>query len=854
VIAAAAIALLLVAAAPAPAATGTAADSLEAWLAAGRFDEADRLAQALVDAAERGSGPDSVRFAEAAQALHALGIAYRNAGRALEALRTHGRALEVRERALGPEHPDVAWTLLNLANVHYDLGDFAESAALNRRALAIREKHFGPDHVHVAVSLMNLGNAVERGGDPAAAVPLHERALAIFERAHGAWHRSVAQSLNNLALARMQLGELDVARPLFERSIAIRDSLLGPQSEEAARTRLRLGMLFLRAGAPADAERVLREAVEANRKHLGADHPFGQDAAIALAEALLHLGRGGEALDLALEAERVTLQHLRITAQGLDETQGLIYAATRSSGLQVALSLAAGSPRDTAMVARVWDALARSRSVVLDEMVQRRHWAAASGDTAARRLHGDVAAARDQLAQLALEGADSLGAATQRKRAAEQALADHSLAFRRELLGAGAGFAEVAAALPPRSALVSFAWFEDLFLGVASESTTSVVALVLPAGASAPRAVPLGLARPVEGDIQAWLAAARRPPDALRRARDESGCEALGRALRARIWDPVVAQCGDAERIFVAPESPLSVVPLAALPDGRGRTLAESGPLLCMLATERDLVTAVRSRSDGHGLLALGGPAFDGDPEPPPRAARPAPDPCAILAGGRFAPLPGAAAEVAGIARTWDAAVPRGAREAERAKVLTGAAATERALRESAPGRRALHVAAHGFFLPETCSVASSHLLLRGGIALAGANERGPERPADDDGILTAEEIAGLDLETLDWVVLSACETGLGELDINEGVLGLRRAFRVAGARALVMSLWQVDDAATSEWMRALYHARFTGKLDPAAAARAATGDVLRARRAEGRSTHPYHWAGFVLEGGGAEP
>jgi CHAT domain-containing protein len=191
--------------------------------------------------------------------------------------------------------------------------------------------------------------------------------------------------------------------------------------------------------------------------------------------------------------------------------------------------------------------------------------------------------------------------------------------------------------------------------------------------------------------------------------------------------------------------------------------------------------------------------------------------------------------------------------------VLTGAAATERALRAGVPGRRALHVAAHGFFLPERCPSAGGDRaaafaerppLLRAGLALAGANRRAASSRPEDDGILTAEEIAGLDLEGLEWVVLSACETGLGEVDVNEGVFGLRRAFRAAGAGAVVMSLWRVDDADARAWMRALYDARFARGLDGAAAARDAALTVLAARRRAGRSTHPYHWAGFVIEGG----
>ena len=95
--------------------------------------------------------------------------------------------------------------------------------------------------------------------------------------------------------------------------------------------------------------------------------------------------------------------------------------------------------------------------------------------------------------------------------------------------------------------------------------------------------------------------------------------------------------------------------------------------------------------------------------------------------------------------------------------------------------------------------------LLLSGLALAGANRRAAAGPDEDDGILTAEEVASLNLQGTEWAVLSACDTGLGEIKAGEGVFGLRRAFQIAGARTVIMSLWSVDDRATRPWMRALY-------------------------------------------------
>jgi CHAT domain-containing protein len=134
-------------------------------------------------------------------------------------------------------------------------------------------------------------------------------------------------------------------------------------------------------------------------------------------------------------------------------------------------------------------------------------------------------------------------------------------------------------------------------------------------------------------------------------------------------------------------------------------------------------------------------------------------------------------------------------------------------------------------------------------LALAGANRRQYASVAEEDGILTAEEIAGLDLAGVEWAVLSACGTGLGEVKTGEGVLGLRRAFQVAGAATLIMSLWSVEDQAARRWMRALYEARHVRGMSTAESVREASLEVLRERRSKGESTHPLFWGAFVATG-----
>ncbi|NJN21232.1 MAG: CHAT domain-containing protein, partial [Leptolyngbya sp. RL_3_1] len=174
-----------------------------------------------------------------------------------------------------------------------------------------------------------------------------------------------------------------------------------------------------------------------------------------------------------------------------------------------------------------------------------------------------------------------------------------------------------------------------------------------------------------------------------------------------------------------------------------------------------------------------------------------------------------------------------------------------------------LHIATHGFFLanvdrpPPTSRglgfqsfdnslVPSAPLtenpLLRSGLALAGFNSR---RSGDEDGVFTALEASQLNLFGTQLVVLSACETGLGDIANGEGVYGLRRAFAIAGAETQLISLWQVDDFGTQSLM-ARYYENLTAGMGRSEALRAVQLEMIEAGD---RYAHPYYWAAFILAG-----
>ena len=404
------------------------------------------------------------------------------------------------------------------------------------------------------------------------------------------------------------------------------------------------------------------------------------------------------------------------------------------------------------------------------------------------------------------------------------------------------------------------------------------LAFVLAHRGAAPKVIVLGDAARLDRLLSFWQACMSDVRAArVARYRAESRCRDVGLAATRALWEPLAAHLRRAQRVFVVPDGPLHALNLAALPLEAGGYLVESGPTLHNLTSERDLLPGPTPHVRHADLVALGGAAFDAAPArvavaplPAPwssrgarsaRAEPPATSESAFRGGlpeclaavpRNWPDLSGTRTEVEDLAESWSRQSDAG-----RAWLLEGEGAGETALKHLAGRARILHLATHGFALGDDCDSASEkraarahdNPLLRAGVVLAGANHRADAAPGQDDGILTAEEAASLDLDGTEWVVLSGCDTGRGALHASDGVLGLRRAFGVAGAGTVIMSLWAVDDAYARRWMRALYEARLERHLDTAEAVRAASQAVLREQRQKGASTHPALWAAFVASG-----
>jgi tetratricopeptide (TPR) repeat protein len=833
---------------------------------------------------EKSLGPE---HPDVADSLNNLALIHLHLGDYAKAEPLQQRALAITEKSLGPEHPHVSDSLNNLAIIYKEKGDYAKAEPLYRRALAVREKSLGPEHPDVADSLNNLANLYYQKDDYAKAEPLYLRALAIWEKALGPEHPMGVDLLNNLAGLYCDRGDYVKAEQLYQRALAICEKAQGPERPCAARCIYHLAFLYREKGQYAKAEPMFQRALAIMEKALP-EHP--NFAAILYDLAVLYAIKGdfAQAITIQSRANSVSERNLAINLGAGSERQKLVYLTLFSKQTEFTLSLHSQAlPHDPQALELAFTTLLRRKGRGLEAMADtigalRRR--AAPEDQA---LFDQLAEARSQLAALTLKELGTGKPETYRARLKqledkvdelEAALSARSPDFRAQ--AQPITLTAVQSALPAGGALVEFAVYTPQDPRNNKNKLPRRYLAYLLTTQGQPKWTDLGESAPINRAIISWRRALRDPR--------RTDVKRLARVVDEKVMRPVLAlaqpELGEFRRLLIAPDGLLNLVPFAALVDRQGRYLVERYSI-SYLMSGRDLLRPPVGRPGDPEAVIVADPDYDAavdviaarsqDVGLPPTlfsawsiklpgvAARSRdvglPSGLPPSAGSNFnqariyfPPLKGTAGE----ARALKAILPQ-------ATVFTRERATEAALKQlHSPG--ILHVATHGFFLrdqeirlisardlivePVQSGKASGqpieNPLLRSGLALAGVNQRMGRADQGDDGVLTAYEAAGLDLFGTKLVVLSACDTGVGEVKNGEGVFGLRRALSLAGSETQVMSLWPVSDFGARDLMIEYYKALERGE---------GRGDGLRRVQLEmlkrkGRR-HPFYWASFIQSG-----
>lgn len=751
-----------------------------------------------------------------------------------------------------------AWNLFYFnGRIDYFLARWAHGREVLEQALAIARRWNGEGSIREVHTCIDLGNmwftpreslGVVRGIESwRRAVELSRKLPTTFVNDPNVLRINLAQSLG-------ETGDLRGAR---EEAIAVWKDYADRNGDEfrlcsfpasvCARTSRALG-------DTASAELWYRRALLPYQRN---DSGEREDVTIVRESvALFEYWRGRDSVSFAidLESARLRRQVIEETAPWLPDADALRFAANRRNVFGVVTTLAVRPTTPSAVRrAGAWEMTAAGRGLVLESMLARvRARVSALSDTSVDAR--EVAAMRRDLASQVL-------AALRAPDTREQAARRDSLrtVLRHRELGTPAGtyssdsitVAGASARIGSDGVLVSYSRFplfdrrDSKLYGWISHDTYA--AFVLRGGESAPDAVELAPAETLDAAVAAYRTA-------LLAGGDTPAARAAGRKLRALMWDPIAPLLRGRTQVYVVPDGELQKLNWYTLPSGRNGWLIDEPFVLHRIASERDLF--VPTRTPGEGVLAFGGMDYGDTSGELLAAARPVTrgllPSCRSFLEERFDPLPASAGE----ARAVAALGRRFSRDTTRVTLYTGAAASEEAFKRDATGHRVVHLATHAFFLGENCAngsaaadVLARNPLVFSGIALANANHWRDATASREDGLLTAEELAGMRLDGVEWLVLSGCESGLGQVQSWEGVYGLPRAAHQAGVRTLVMSLLPVDDDASRIWMQSLYEAHF-GRGEPTAAAvKSASRRVLSWLRSNGRAADPKLWGAFVALG-----
>lgn len=744
------------------------------------------------------------------------------------------RALEYGEKAYGSNASELIVCLGELGRLSITRGIPERGAKHLVRAHQIAQANRDPE---LPGTVKDLGMLLWHRGDNAEAITVLQRALVLYG-AQSDMGATIGRLATQLFLAVVQddSGRFDDAEATFQQLDVQLTALLVAQPAfsglQAVYLR-RYGVHHLRQGHYEQAEKALLAGIEISKQSAPADSPQVVQQGCDLGEVYWAAGDLARSLDpigRCFDSREVDIA--RVLATGTEE-QKRAFLGSYLVAFQKTMNAQRLGGNDNAQLNRLaLTQVLRTKGRVLDAMTSSGLATRTSQSSETRGLMARLTSVRAQMASLASSG---MGSAAELSR-----LRDEAANIEAKLGEVDAGFraatrtidlAGVQQKLANDDVLVEIVEYRPLDASYRkADPELRYLAYVVHRDGE-PQSFDLGPATAIDGAVEALRAVLRHP---------EQDVTAAARQLHTLVMAPLVTALRGKTHVFLAPDGALNTVPFAALVNKDGFLVEQYD--FTYLTSGRDLLRFGAEAAASGPLVVFANPEFG--------VAEGSVSGNTQLSNVVFQPLPGTQAEADALHELFPDAL-----------VNTGNDASEAAVKRVARPF-ALHLATHGYFLPthslsnlsgpngEALDLQSANErlalaenpLVRSGLAFAGAT--GLRGQAGEDGVLTALEASSLDLTGTQLVVLSACQTAEGEVSQGEGVYGLRRSLTVAGAEALVMSLWSVDDEATSYLMRGYYR-----RLKEGMGRSAALRDVQRVLAASEATHHPYFWAAFIPSG-----
>jgi CHAT domain-containing protein len=662
--------------------------------------------------------------------------------------------------------------------------------------------------------LNNLAGIYYDEKEYAKAEPLLRRCLEIAQKSTGLESPRTANALNNLAEFYQDTGNFPKAEDLLLQSLRIYKNTLRDRHPDTSVVLFNLAGLYCRKNDFAKAEPLYKQALQIQENARGEYYPNESSDCRFLETLLIDLGKKDEAWSYESKAATAEQRQMNNVFSFTTERQRLVYLNGRSPF---------DIPAFFGNAPSLAEALFRHKGVVLDSILEDGKAAETSQNPEIKRIRDALQMAGCRLMKMQTELPGEISdTEIRRHRDAVTKLQTEVDQLQKELAQNAAELgtvrralrltvSEVQTALPDNVQLLEFIRYSH-YLG--TNHWESRYGVVLISQTNEPVWVALGSATNIDQMLRKYEEVMRG---------QERGDASILKTLYAEVIDPVVNKLpANVNTLIISPDAELNFLSFATLVDSQDRFLAERYRIK-YVASGRDLVYGRMVTNANPELAVFANPEFDQAP-----GATPLPHTntvnLAMLGtdqrdynGYSLASLPNTEQEarfLSSKSSDWHL----------KPSIFTGSAATEAQVK-ALHSPYILHLATHGFFLPDTeptnqpphlsldrkLPVVLHNPMQRSGLALAGAQvtleawKRGEVPDPDNDGILMAQEVGLLDLQNTWLVTLSACDTGIGEARAGEGVMGLRRGFIQAGAQNLLMTLWPVSDKWTADLMAAFY-------------------------------------------------
>jgi CHAT domain-containing protein/tetratricopeptide (TPR) repeat protein len=815
----------------------------ELYVRTGQFAKAESFCSRALEISEKTSNGTKT---EVARSLSCLGDLYQAIGDFSKAQQLYQRSID----STGSTDPDFAFVIHKMAQIYYLTDDYPQAISLYEESQSLIEKTLGKEHPHLVPLLHDLGLCYWRVGDDAKSLSLLQQSLHIAEKKLGKNSPDVIAPLNSLARLHTYKGDYKTAEPLAKRSLEISEEIFGKDHHELVDKLYSLALI----------------------KHAQSDARGAWDQLLRL-----------NTIDDALIKEVFGFT---------SEKQKMAYLARTKRYINLSLRELINLASNKQAVKNGFNLWLKRKGLVLESQKQFQNALFHSDDPKTGEIFKKLAAVRTKLSNLIFTDPDKEGLEAYRQKIADLEIKKEKLEG--ELSALSQTFAvhtkkakvdgnQIAKSLPANSVLIDFARidaaridFDRISAAKKSEPSAHYVAFVLPAGTGGQvMLVDLGAAEPIEqllAELKGALDSRTAQPGTTQSAQ---AVTKVSTSLYKLVFKPLRAKLGPSKEIFLSPDGALNLLPFEILCDESERFLIQEYTFN-YIATSRDLLGFDQLQGKAGKNLIMGNPDYYLDNESRETVVRQlnlkrgmSSDPYLIsreLRNFRFTALPGTQQEVEAI---------RAVLGEHSSEFFLGKEALEDVLTtRTAPG--IIHLATHGFYLsdqrlpstetPGNMEISLARLgqgegsdaksslhedpLVRSGIALAGANTSiDSQIKGQNNGIVTAEKILNLNLIGTDLVVLSACESGLGDVKSGEGIFGLRRAFSQAGAKSMVMSMWSVPDEETKDLMAIFYKNLQSGSMNRAQALRQAALEQMQAVKSKYGHANPFFWGAFIFVG-----